>query len=253
MAIKVLVVDDEAPAREEIVFLLQNIPDVEVAAQASSGTEALKLFLVHEPKIVFLDIQMPKIDGFAVARSILDLPGKKPAIIFTTAFEQYAVRAFEVCAIDYLMKPIAEKRLVEAVLRAKSRLDHEENLDRKLDALTSQLERSGKIQKVPVEKTGRTLLLDPSDISYATCVDKEVYVHTTSGEYLTRLTLQELEARLGSPFFRVHKGFIVNLEWVAEVIPWFQSSYYLVLRDPQGSKIPVGRHKVKEVRNLLGI
>lgn len=253
MAIKALVVDDEAPARNELFFLLQNIPDVEVVAQASSGPEALKLLLVLEPKIVFLDIQMPKMDGFTVARKIMEVPGKKPAIIFTTAFDQYAVQAFEVNAIDYLLKPITEQRLIDAVLRAKSRLEYEEDLNRKLDALAIQLERSCKVQKVPVEKCGRTLLLDPNDIPFATCREKQVYVYTASGEHLTRLTLQELEDRLGAPFHRVHKGFLVNLGWVAEVIPWFRGNYFLVLRDGQGTKVPVGRHKVKEVRDLLGI
>lgn len=250
MALKVLVVDDEAPARHELSYLLNSLPDVEVVAQASSGPDALKLFLVLEPRVVFLDIQMPGMDGFAVARKLHDLEVQRPFIIFTTAYDQYAVRAFEVNAVDYLLKPITEQRLTEAILRVKDRLAQDEPISRCPASVQSS---PCWIQKIPVEKGGRTLLIDPADITFVVCRHKETFVNTPAGEFLTRLTLHELESRLRPPFFRIHKGFIVNLQLVAEVIPWFQGNYFLVLRDGKGSRVPVGRNKIKEVKDLLGL
>lgn len=253
MSLKALVVDDEAPARIELAYLLREIPDVEVVAQAGSGPEACKLLLVLEPQVVFLDVQMPKMDGFAVARRILQLPEPRPPVVFVTAYDQYAIQAFEVNALDYLLKPISPARLQEAVGRVRARLAVGGEVTRQLQALQTHLQKLPRVQKVPVEKGGRIMLLDPAEIAYAYCQGKKVLVRTAAGEFLTRLTLQELEDRLGHPFWRVHKGYVVNLERVKEIIPWFQGNYFLVLRDGKDSQVPVGRQKIKEVKELLGL
>ena len=150
------------------------------------------------------------------------------------------------------MKPISGRRLAEAVARARERLTKRDDMSQGLIALQELLQQK-KIQKIPAEKTGRHILLDPSEVLYATARGGDTYVRTGTGEYLVRLTLQDLETRLGHPFYRVHKGYIVNLQLVREVIPWFQGNYFLVLKDGQSSQIPVGRNKVKEVRELLGL
>lgn len=250
---RVLVVDDEPPARTELVYLLQQHPEVAEVYEAVDGVEALQSVAAVRPHILLLDIQMPRLDGLTVAQILCSWPGERPHILFSTAYDEYAVRAFELGAMDYLLKPVQAGRLAAALSRLRGRLAAPGSDAPALASFLRQIGREIWLAKVPVEHQGRILLLERSAIHYITTGSSGTLIRTGDGEYLTRFSLHELESRLGPPFLRVHKGYVVDLSRVAEVIPWFRGSYYLVLNDPAHTRIPVGRHHVRTVQEVLGL
>lgn len=249
--ITVLIVDDEAPARDELRYLLEQSGEAKVMAEAESGEDALNLVQEIKPQAVFLDVQMPGMDGLQVAEQLV-AAGRPPHIIFATAYDRYALRAFEYNAVDYLLKPFDPKRVANTIQRLKSRGTNE-GQGARIKSLLDQVGSARRHEKVPAEGSGRLLLLDRSDILFACTEGREVLLRTPSGRYRSKYSLAELEQRLGLGFLRVHKSYIVNLDRVKEVIPWFHGEFKLVLDDEARTEVPVGRSQVKEVREVLGI
>ena len=258
MKIRCIIVDDEPPAVDELKYILTRIEDVEVVATAGSASEGIAAIEKLKPNVIFLDIQMPRHSGFYVAEKVsrMDPP---PLIIFATAYDQYAVKAFEEGALDYILKPFSEKRLQKSVERAKEALTAkgkvvgENDLSRLLNVIqgTKQV-----INRLPVEKKGRVLLKEPSDIYFFKAEEKKIQAHTRDDQFLchTAHTLEELTKRLEfHDFFRPHRSYLVNLAHVKEIIPWFAGRYLLKMTDKEASEIPVSRGHVKHLKLRLGL
>jgi DNA-binding LytR/AlgR family response regulator len=262
LPITALIVDDEPLARQELLYLLQSAEGVEVLAQGSNGIDAVELIRAHKPDVVFLDVQMPGLDGFAVLKKLLDKRMDLPQVVFATAFDQYAVRAFEVNAVDYLLKPFDRKRVLKTVEKVRARLaGHADTAgDAKLDALLRLVEtRTQPVKpgagKVIVRAVGRLLLVDQREICYASIEGGTISVVTrgVEGESNCR-TLEELMDQLDpEAFWRAHRSFVVNIQHIREVVPWFKSSYQLRMDDPKKTEIPVSRAQTKKLRELFNL
>jgi two-component system, LytTR family, response regulator LytT len=277
MAMTALIVDDERLAREELKYLLDSAGGVEVIAQGQNGIEAVHLIRTHHPDVVFLDVQMPGLDGFAVLKKLLEREEaeRMPQIIFATAFDQYAVRAFDVNAIDYLLKPFDRARVLQALERARQRLQEVHPLDQepphengaladvtpsdaRLDALLRLMEqqqgalrpRSGKIV---LQAHNRLLLVDQKDICFAAIEEGIISVVTPTLEGHSKCrTIEELLELLDpSLFWRAHRSFVVNINHIKEVVPWFKSSYQLRMDDRKQTEIPVSRAQTRRLRELF--
>ena len=244
--IRVLIVDDEPIARRGIRQLLAAADDIEVAGEARNGTEAVRLIRTLAPDLVFLDVQMPEIDGFGVLRQ-LD-PARLPAIIFITAHDSFAVRAFEAHALDYLLKPIAEARFHDALAHARERLLSREALElsrRSLVALAGPPAR-----RVIIGTAGSDLVLDVADIAWIEADDYYAAVHSGGRRHLVRESLASLEARLDRTLFvRVHRRAIVNLAEVREIRSQAAGESLLILND--GSQLPLSRRRRQKVEDAL--
>jgi len=256
MTLSVLIVDDEQLARNELAFLLKGVGEVQVVAEARNGVEAVQLIREHAPDLVFLDVQMPGLDGFGVIKKLMDRHVPLPRFIFATAFDQYAVRAFEVNAIDYLLKPFDKKRVAAAVQKARERIETAGPED-KLDALVRMLE-SQKPQpasKILIKSQGRMFLVDQKDICFASIEDGVITVVTLTLEgHSNCRTLEELLAALDpATFWRAHRSFLVNINRIKEVVPWFKSSYQLRMGDKNQTEVPVSRAQTKRLRELFGL
>jgi two-component system, LytTR family, response regulator LytT len=253
-----LIVDDEQLARDELAYLLKNIGDVEVVAQGKNGLEAVTLIREHNPDLVFLDVQMPGLDGFGVIKKLLDKKIALPKIVFSTAFDQYAVRAFEVNAVDYLLKPFDRKRVAQSVERARSMSAGNAPAD-KLDALVRMLEsHKPQTSKILLKAVGRLFLVNQKDICFASIEDGIITVVTSGlngmeGQSNCR-TLEELLDSLDPDlFWRAHRSYLVNINRIKEVVPWFKSSYQLRMDDKKQTEIPVSRAQTKRLRELFGL
>ncbi|HEY1272501.1 MAG TPA: LytTR family DNA-binding domain-containing protein, partial [Terriglobales bacterium] len=213
----------------------------------------------HNPDLVFLDVQMPGLDGFGVIKKLLDKKVPLPQIVFATAFDQYAVKAFEVNAVDYLLKPFDKKRVAQSIQKAREKKEVNNGPGDKLDTLVRMLES----QKTPTSKillkaTGRLFLVDQKDICYASIEDGVISVFTAGqngmeGQSNCR-TLEELMASLDSNlFWRAHRSYLVNINRIREVVPWFKSSYQLRMDDKKQTEVPVSRAQTKRLRELFGL
>ncbi len=256
--IKCFVVDDEPPARQELQFLLENIPGVEVAGTAGSGEEALELIPLVDPDVVFLDIQLHDMDGLEVAARLAAMSAP-PMVIFATAYDAFAVKAFELNAVDYLLKPIDADRLRDALCRAKARVrDGGKDLAAKVDQVLKELrarEGGGRVPaKIVAEEGGKLVLIDPAEVVYATVEGRYVRLHLSQRTMEVKMPLHELEQRLaGKGFIRTHRAFLVNGDRIKEIHPWFKGALKLVMDDPKGSELPVSRNFVKEFRERMGL
>ena len=257
--------DDERPARDELCYLLREIPGVEIVAQAVTGEETIRKFREHRPDAIFLDIQLPDASGVDVARELIRL-GFSPIIVFATAYDQYAVDAFDVNAVDYLLKPFHEDRLRETVERLRKRLEGKDPIEAqttteqvqalgfgaKLDQIYASLHAAeGGEGKLKIEENGIILLIPFNDILYANIEERSVRVVTQERSYLTNYTLTELEGILKSSFLRVHKSYIAHLDQIHSIIPWFNNTYNLIMTDK--SEVPVSRTYVKVFRERMGL
>jgi len=254
-----VIVDDEQLARDELAYLLKNIGDIDVVAQGKNGLEAINLIREHNPDLVFLDVQMPGLDGFGVIKKLLDKKLPLPKIVFSTAFDQYAVRAFEVNAVDYLLKPFDRKRVAQSVERARSMMEPASSSSDKLDTLVRMLEsQKPQTSKILLKAGGRLFLVSQRDICFASIEDGIISVVTTGpngmeGQSNCR-TLEELLDSLDpNLFWRAHRSFLVNTNRIKEVVPWFKSSYQLRMDDKRQTEIPVSRAQTKRLRELFGL
>jgi two-component system LytT family response regulator/two-component system response regulator LytT len=259
MSLSAVIVDDEQLARDELAYLLKNIGDVDVVAQGKNGVEAVNLIREHSPDLVFLDVQMPGLDGFGVIKKLLDKKIPLPKIVFATAFDEYAVKAFEVNAVDYLLKPFDRKRVAQAIQKARSKLEGAGTSSEKLETLMRMLEaQKPQTSKVLLKSSGRLFLISQKDICFASIEDGVITVVTTGasgmeGQSNCR-TLEELLDSLDpNLFWRTHRSFLVNINRIKEVVPWFKSSYQLRMDDKKQTEIPVSRVQTKRLRELFGL
>jgi two-component system response regulator LytT len=287
-----LIIDDEPLARQELQYLLDAAGDVSVLAQGSNGIEAVDLIRTHKPDVVFLDVRMPGLDGFAVLRKVLalDRRARLPQVVFATAFDQYAVKAFEVNAVDYLLKPFDGKRVVRTLEKVRARVvdsateaageaptqetaatpaltGRVTGAEAKLDALLRMVEEQAALAgsstpagatrsgKVVVRAQSRLLLVDQRDVCFASIEEGRIAVvtRTIEGESNCR-TLEELADQLdGEHFWRAHRSFLVNIQHIREVVPWFKSSYQLRMDDRKQTEVPVSRTQTKRLRELFNL
>jgi len=257
MSLTAVIVDDEQLARDELSFLLKSFDDVHILAQGHNGLEAVNLVKDHNPDLLFLDVLMPGLDGFGVLKKLLDKKVPLPQIVFATAFDQYAVKAFEVNAIDYLLKPFDKKRVAQAVEKARKRVQSIASADGdKLDALMKMMEaQKPQNSKVLLRSAGRLFLVDQKDVCYASIEDGIISVFATTHEGQSNCrTLEELLQDLDpGMFWRAHRSFVVNINRIKEVVPWFKSSYQLRMDDRKQTEIPVSRAQTKRLRELFGL
>jgi two-component system response regulator LytT len=256
MPINTIIVDDEKPAREELAFLLKAFPEVNLIGQGKNGVEAVSLIKEHSPDLVFLDVQMPGLDGFGVLKKLVERKMKIPHVVFATAFDQYAVQAFDVNAVDYVLKPFDKARIAKAIQRARKMLDTQTSATDRLEQLVSQLgEKKSAPQKVKVlVKSGqRLLLVNGEDIIFATVQDGDIWVVSRDVEGSSNYrTLDELSDTIASDsFWRAHRSFLVNLQHVKEVVPWFNSTFILKMSDKKTTEVPVSRVQAKRLRELF--
>jgi DNA-binding LytR/AlgR family response regulator len=246
-AIRTLVVDDEALARDRLVRFLSGVDGISLVGQAADGVEALRMIEEERPDLVFLDVQMPGMDGFEVLKA---LPRPEFHVVFATAYDEYAIRAFEVQAVDYLLKPFARARVEEAIGRVRARLDRgTPAID--VESVLRRLEEGRKeyLKQIPVHAGKRILLLPVDEVLWFGVEYRLVYAHTAERAYMTNVTLRDLEERLDpETFFRAHKASLVNMRQVKEIVPWFGGRYKLVMRDPTASEVPVSRAQARALR-----
>jgi len=292
-----LIIDDEPLARQELQYLLDAAGGVSVVAQGTNGIEAVELIRTHKPDVIFLDVRMPGLDGFAVLKKVLaqDKKIKLPQVVFATAFDQYAVKAFEVNAVDYLLKPFDSKRVNRTLEKVRGRMSSSElvaespgslaasagagdgrvasrvaGAEAKLDALLRMVEErtgipaagaavaagaGGRSGKVVVRAQSRLLLVDQRDLCFATIDEGRISVVTKAleGDSNCR-TLEELTDQLDpEQFWRVHRSFVVNIQHIREVVPWFKSSYQLRMDDRKQTEVPVSRSQTKRLRELFNL
>ncbi len=259
MPLSAVIVDDEQLARDELAYLLKSAGDVNVVAQGKNGLEAINLIKEHNPDLVFLDVQMPGLDGFGVIKKLIDKKIPLPKVVFATAFDQYAVKAFEVNAVDYLLKPFDKKRVSQSVQKARSQQDAEGLPGEKIDALVRMLQTpKAQSTKILLKAVGRMFLVDQKEICYASIEDGVITVVTAGvsgmeGHSNCR-TLEELLASLDPGlFWRAHRSYLVNINRIREVVPWFKSSYQLRMDDKKQTEIPVSRAQTKRLRELFGL
>ena len=275
MNLSALIIDDEQLAREELAYLLTQVGGVDVVAQGANGIEAVELIEEHHPDMVFLDVQMPGLDGFAVIQKLMDLRSKAgsedeplPQIVFATAYDQYAVRAFDVNAVDYLLKPFDRARVEQAVERVRGRLAGSTPNgvtgplpESQIESLLRLLNRPQGASRTPqpakliVQAQSRLLLIDQAEICFAAIDDGVIRIVTQSFEGSSKCrTLEELLDLLDPAlFWRAHRGFVVNINHIREVVPWFKSSYQLRMDDKQKTEIPVSRNQTRRLRELFNL
>jgi two-component system response regulator LytT len=249
-AISALVVDDEQLAREELSYLLKSFPEIDLVESVSNGIDAVRLITQLEPDVVFLDVQMPGLDGLGVIRKLREKTATLPHFILTTAFEQYAIEAFRLEALDYLLKPVERERLGESVARAKRAIEDKQQ-DRPVELAKPAAQRT----KLLVRANNRNFIVDAQDVIYATIDDGLITVVTSQIEGQSNYrTIEELQSNLDpNVFWRVHRSFLVNINRIREVIPWFKSSFQLKMDDKRQTEIPVSRIQTKRLRALLKI
>ncbi len=261
--LRVLVVDDEALARADLHYMLDKLLEVATVSECSNATEALELMQDDVFDAIFLDIEMPGLNGLKAVKIInqLDSP---PAVVFVTAYDEHAAKAFELNAVDYLVKPYNSKRLSQAVqkIQAVRGLAATTPGPTRRKTLTvvggnvSQEEQASEahFKKIPVEKGDGVLLISLSDVRFIVAFDDRVFVNTFEEQYLCRFSLTELERKLNSQgFVRVHRSYIANLQHIVEIQPFFNGTYNLIVDDKKKTIVPVSRSRVKLLRSLIGV
>jgi len=247
-AIPTVVADDEAPALDELVYLLRDFPEIEVVATAHNGLEAVAAIEQNEPDLVFLDVQMPGLDGLGVINKLRADKAPMPSFVLCTAYDQYALEAFRLDVLDYLLKPVDRDRLEVTVDRARRQM-----LDPEPHAVAATAPAGPAHNKIIVKAGGHNMIVDVADLVYATIDDGLITVVTSTFEGQTSFkTIEELQANLDpAVFWRTHRSYLVNINHIKEVIAWFKSSYQLRMDDKKASEIPVSRVQTRRLRELF--
>ena len=253
MILRAVLVDDEQLARDELRFLLGQVGGVEVIGQACNGVEALTAIDRLQPDLVFLDVQMPGLTGFEVARRMVE-KHTAPQVIFVTAYDQYAIEAFEVNAVDYLLKPVDPARLEMAIQRAQRRISADWPLNEQLEKIVELVtERRNRRERLAIKVNDRFLLIQAEEIIFASLAGDSIKIvtgqHAGTSNYRT---LDELQARLDpGVFWRVHRSHLVNINKIKEIVPWFSRNYILRMKDAKATEIPVSRTQTRRLREYL--
>ena len=249
--IRTIIVEDERPARDLLRNYLQEFQDIEITGEYDNGFDGLKAINELKPDAIFLDVQMPKLTGF----ELLEVLEHQPEVIFTTAYDQYAIRAFERNAVDYLLKPFSRDRFREAVSKLISRMkSNQQGAAREksnIDKIRQHFAESDeKLHRVVIKKSGKIHVISTSDINYLEAQDDYVMIYTNDGKYLKQQTLKYFEQHLDSQqFVRVHRSYIANIACIERIEPYEKSNFVLILRD--GNKVPVSRGGMQVLKENL--
>jgi two-component system LytT family response regulator len=250
--IRVLLVDDEPLAREMIREMLKDDSESEIVGECVNGREAIEAIQEHDPDLIFLDVQMPEIGGFEVLEALKSV--HVPHVIFVTAYDQYAVRAFEVHALDYLLKPFDSERFDSAWRRAKSHIISARNgeMDQRILAILEELKAGSKyLERLVIKSGGRVFFLDTDDIDWIEAEGNYVSVHTGKKSHLLRETISSLEAQLDpKKFLRIHRSSIIKIDRIKELQPWFHGEYRVILMD--GTQLTLSRNYRENLQEALG-
>lgn len=253
--IRCVIIEDELPAVEDLKYIISAHQLFEVIGTAQDAISGYSLIVKTVPDLIFLDINIPGQNGIELAKRIRN-SGFKSAVVFVTAYEQHALQAFEVQAVDYILKPFDEKRiystmnrLFESLKNKKTNGDNNSFSD--IKEILCRIEQNSKtVKRIPCDISGRTNLINTDDICFCCIIDEKTYVKTRERKTLTHFTLNELEKK--TDFFRTHKSYIVNLNHIKELYPWFNGAYELVMDDVEKSKVPLSRNYVKKLKDVLG-
>jgi len=249
--IRAMIVDDEEPARSELRFLLEQHPDICVVCEAGSFQEAVVTIRHCQPHLIFLDIEMPGTNGIALAEKIQE--NFEPLIVFATAHDEFALKAFELDAVDYLLKPFSAKRIAQCIAKVRNLLAARKQVQVNV-ALKGEDAAGLKRQKLAVDQGGKTCVLDVKDIIAVRSFEGHVCIVTAEKVYQVSMTLQELQSRLDEEqFFRSHRGFLVNISYVREIIPWFSGTYNLILQGLPDLEIPVSRQQAPKLKKIFSL
>ncbi len=249
MTIPVMIADDEAPARRKLARFLGEHDDVRIVAEATNGIDALDLIAMTKPRLVFLDIHMPDLDGLGVAQALVRAE-EPPSIVFVTAFDQYAVKAFEVSALDYLLKPYDKHRFEQALERARRSVDARPDTEALAATLARIRNEEEYVRRLLIPNDGRSFFVATREITRLESDGNNVVVYTPRGAHPLRATLESIETRLDpSQFARVHRSQIVNIDEIAEIHPWFHGDYKIKMRD--GNEIAWSRRYAAKRPDLL--
>ncbi len=250
--IRVLLVDDEPLARDMLREMLQNDPQVVIVGESCNGREALEAIRAHSPDVLFLDVQMPEVGGFEVLDSLAK--EQIPHVIFVTAYDQYAVRAFEVHALDYLLKPFDQERFNVAWRRAKAQIqrDRTTGMDQRIVSLLEELKAGKKyLERLVIKANGRIYFLEANEIDWIEAEGNYVSVHSAKKSHLLRETISSLESQLDpKKFVRIHRSSIVRIDQIQELQPWFHGEYRIILHD--GTQLTLSRNHRDKLQEALG-
>lgn len=253
MNIRAMIAEDERLAREELAYLVQQEEGFVLCPSAENGEQLLELFHRYHPDVIFLDIHMPSLSGIEVAKRLL-IEGKgthpyMPLFVFSTAYDEYAIEAFNLEAVDYLLKPYDTQRFKMAASRIRKRLQYHENeFNEQAEESTVIAKRLGPNHqaKLLIEEGENKIILAPQSIQYVVKKERFIEIHTEQGEIQAKMTLQELEDKVKDfPFFRPHRSYLVNLDYIYEISPWFNGAYNAILKNKEKTKIPVSRTTAK--------
>ncbi|AOT72678.1 LytR/AlgR family response regulator transcription factor [Geosporobacter ferrireducens] len=250
-----IIVDDEAPAREEIKYLLDNIKgyDIEIIGEAGDGKTAYEIIKTQKPDLVLLDIQMRGMNGFDLANEVVQLDNS-PFIVFITAFDQYAIKAFEINAVDYILKPISASRLSNTISRVYSLLQQQHKTEDNIEQLLRYLAQPKISQKICVYNNGKHIPLDPEEIIYIGVDGRNSCIKSKKGVFSSNLTLVELEEKLKSnQFFRCHRSYLININEILEIDNWFNGTYQVTMKGYVKDKIPVSRSNANRFKAMMNI
>lgn len=252
--IRALIVDDEPHARAELSYLLHQHKDIEVVYKTGNSKEIMNMVEKYQPHLVFLDIRMPGIDGLQAAEKIAESQFS-PLIVFATAYEEFAVKAFEVNAVDYLLKPFSAKRVDRCIERVRTLLSSAMEIDqRKLDVFMNLINASAPRRKLAIESNGKAVIIDEKDVTMAYCSDGHLVIHTKEKRYTSNMTLQELQLKLDEKlFFRSHRAYLINIERIKEVIPWFNGTYNVILEGLPNIEVPVSRQNSPQLKKMFDL
>lgn len=248
-----IIVEDEIPSAQELEYIISSYDDIEIHGIATNGDEGMKLVKSKKPNAVFLDINMPLKNGIELAKEVKNIDSSID-IIFITAYEEYAVEAFKLYALDYILKPFNEKRIDVTVNRLRKKwndkLKNVDSLPEMLNEIMDKLDREKKLAKrIPCYKNGKIIFLDIDDIFFCYIEDEKTYVKTAEKRYFIGCTLSQIEKKTN--FFRVHRSYLVNMDNIKEMYPWFNGTYKLVMSDREKSEIPISRSKVKRLKEYF--
>ena len=250
LTIRVMIIDDEAPARSELKYLLEQFSEVTIVGEFSSGEAALTAIPSLNPHLAFMDIEMAGLNGLQTAEK-LNIANVVPLVVFATAHEEFAVKAFELNAVDYLLKPFSEKRVAKCIEKVRTLLA--ESISANPPKRDNILPTLYNLQKLAIEHNGKASVIDTKDIIAAYCADGQLSIRTIGKCYYSNMALQDLQSRLDERlFFRTHRAYLVNIEKIREIIPWFNGTYNLIL-EGLTEEVPVSRQQVSKLKKIFGL